>query len=357
VFKLIVNILPDLPLHKKSKEVFSVLIRTLVEEKAPLVRSLARKSLTLSFINPLNYSSTQALVNRFRRFFNSHKWNFIEVQLALAKFILKRINRTRLTIYVLTDFTYLKDKWRLLAFAIPVGGRALPILIVPVRNDAFANLRWKSEVDLLIENISLLLPLLPKGTVFIFDREFTYPKLMEFLKDNGMHFVVRLKKTVYVDNKPLTKLPPGIYENVTVHKIRANVYLRGYDIVDKKEDFYAYVSSLPKEKLSWELYKKRMKIEQMFRDEKNELNLELLSYVDEEDILGRWLTVFMGVLLNIYLISKIKGNNHTVKLLKEELEKGIISFIKFGLSIITDVYSLRLKISKKGRLVLIVGDT
>jgi hypothetical protein len=43
--------------------------------------------------------------------------------------------------------------------------------------------------------------------------------------------------------------------------------------------------------LSWELYRKRMKIEEMFRDEKNKLNLELLSYIEEEEVLGRWLTV------------------------------------------------------------------
>ncbi|MBC7319817.1 hypothetical protein H5T89_04160, partial [bacterium] len=46
-----------------------------------------------------------------------------------------------------------------------------------------------------------------------------------------------------------------------------------------KRDFYAYVSNLPKENLSWELYRERMKIEEMFKDEKNILNLEYLSYV------------------------------------------------------------------------------
>jgi len=48
---------------------------------------------------------------------------------------------------VLTDFTYLKDKWRLLAFAVPIGGRAIPLLVIPVRKDDFSKLKWKSEVD------------------------------------------------------------------------------------------------------------------------------------------------------------------------------------------------------------------
>lgn len=35
---------------------------------------------------------------------------------------------------------------------------------------------------------------------------------MEFLKANGMYFAVRLKKTVNVDDKPITALTPGIYK-------------------------------------------------------------------------------------------------------------------------------------------------
>ncbi|MGC8972341.1 MAG: hypothetical protein ACP5K2_09175 [bacterium] len=87
-----------------------------------------------------------------------------------------------------------------------------------------------------------------------------------------MYFVIRLKKTVYVDSKPITELSPGIYEDVMVHKIRANVYLKGYLNIDGKTDFYAYVSNLPK-----------MKIEEMFRDEKDLLKPEYLSYVDKKE--------------------------------------------------------------------------
>jgi hypothetical protein len=33
----------------------------------------------------------------------------------------------------------------------------------------------------------LLLPVLPKRTVFLFDREFTYPDLMKFIMSKGMY--------------------------------------------------------------------------------------------------------------------------------------------------------------------------
>ncbi|MGC9003075.1 MAG: transposase, partial [Dictyoglomus sp.] len=90
----------------------------------------------------------------------------------------------------------------------------MPILLIPVKSDSFSKLRWKSEVNLIIYAISLLLPILPKKTVFVFDREFTYPELMKFLIENEMYFIIRLKRNVYVNGKPLWKLGPGIYENV-----------------------------------------------------------------------------------------------------------------------------------------------
>jgi len=139
-----------------------------------------------------------------------------------------------------------------------------------------------------------------------------------------------------------------------VHKIRANVYLKGYLKINGKIDFYAYVSNLPKEKLSWELYKERMKIEEIFRDEKDELNLELLSYIDKGEVLGRWLTVFLVVLLNIYLLSRIETEDYRVKLLKEELEEKKISFVRYAIALAIDIYSMRLKVSKTGRLVLMI---
>jgi len=315
---------------------------------------MARKAISKMFVNPLDYSSSQSLVNRIRRFFNSHRWDYVKAQLGLAQFILNRFSRERVNIHVLTDFTYLKDKWRILSFAVPVGGRAIPILNIPVRKDAFSNLEWKSEVELVIQAISLLLPLLPKGTVFTFDREFTFPALMEFLKANDMYFVIRLKKTVYVDDKPLTELSPGIYEDVTVHKTKANVYLKGYLNINGKIDFYAYVSNLPKEKLTWELYKERMKIEKMFRDEKKILNLQYLSYVTKTEVLGRWLTVFLVILLSVYLLSRIKVSDHRVKLLWKELEEKKISFVRYAMGL-TDIYSVTLKVSKTGRLVLIAS--
>ena len=203
---------------------------------------------------------------------------------------------------------------------------------------------------------TLLLPILPKGTVFVFDREFTYPELMKFLMKNGMYFIIRLKRNVYVNGKPLWKLGSGVYENVLVHKVIANVFVRGYISEGGKEDFYAYVSNLPANMLSWELYRKRMKIEEMFRDEKNKLNLELLSYIEEEEVLGRWLTVYMGALLTVYLLTKMEEKRRKAKWLLKELEKGMISLINFGLLLATNFYRLRIKISKKRRLVIMFEE-
>ena len=83
--------------------------------------------------------------------------------------------------------------------------------------------------------------------------------------------------------------------------------MRGYISEGGKEDFYAYVSNLPANMLCWELYRKRIKMEEKRR--------------------------------------KAIG-------LIEELEKGIISLINLGMLLLTNFYRLRIKISKKRRLVL-----
>ncbi len=351
---MLISIIQNLPMHKKSKEILGVIVRALIEAEVPSIRKMAKKAMDKKFVDSTNYSFRESLVNRIRRFFNFHKWDYVKAQLALAQFTLNRLNRKRINIHVLTDFTYLKDKWKILSFAIPIGGRAIPLLAIPVSKDAFSNLEWKSEVDLLIYAISLLLPLLPKGTVFTFDREFTYPDLMKFLQENGMYFVIRLKKTVNVDGKPITSLASGVYEDVTIHKVRANVYLKGYLQNNKDVDFYAYVSNLPKERLSWELYRERMKIEEMFRDEKTLLKLKYLSYVNKGEVLWRWLLVFLLALLNLYLISKIKTGDHRVKVLDKDLRAKKISFINYAISLAKDVYNMVLKVSKTERLIVML---
>ena len=85
--------------------------------------------------------------------------------------------------------------------------------------------------------------------------------------------------------------------------------------------------------LCWELYRKRMKIE-------------------EEEVLGRWLTVYMASLLTVYLLTKMEEKRRKAIGLIEELEKGIISLINLGMLLVTNFYRLRIKISKKRRLVL-----
>lgn len=85
---MILNIIQNLPMHKKSKEILGVIVKTVLEIKVPSVRGMDRKAIRKMFINPFNYSSNQALVNRISRFFNSHKWDYIKVQLGVCQVFL-----------------------------------------------------------------------------------------------------------------------------------------------------------------------------------------------------------------------------------------------------------------------------
>ncbi|MGB9858254.1 MAG: hypothetical protein ACPLKX_09070, partial [Dictyoglomaceae bacterium] len=55
----------------------------------------------------------------------------------------------------------------------------------------------------------------------------------------------------------------------------------------------------------------------------------------------------------VYLLTKMEERRRRARGLVEELEKGMISLINFGLLLVTNFYRLKIKISKKRRLVLI----
>jgi len=106
---MLLSIIQNLPLHKKSREVLAIIVMSLIETEIPSLRGMAKKAINKKFVDPERYSFKESLVNRIRRSFNLHKFDYIKAQLALAEFILNRVNRRRINIHVLTDFTYLKD--------------------------------------------------------------------------------------------------------------------------------------------------------------------------------------------------------------------------------------------------------
>jgi hypothetical protein len=64
----------------------------------------------------------------------------------------------------------------------------------------------------------------------------------------------------------------------------------------------------------------------------------------------------MIALLTVYLLTKMEEKRRKAKWLLKELEKGMISLINFGLLLVLDFYRLRIKISKKRRLVIMFEE-
>ena len=83
---MILNIIQNLPIHKKSKEILGVIVKTILEIKVPSIREIASKAIGKMFVNPFNYSSSQALVNRISRFLNSHKRRLVLMAGGTVKF-------------------------------------------------------------------------------------------------------------------------------------------------------------------------------------------------------------------------------------------------------------------------------
>ncbi|MBC7319880.1 hypothetical protein H5T89_04475, partial [bacterium] len=53
---MILTIIPNLPMHKKSKEILVVIVRSLIEVGIPSLRGMAKKVMDKMFVEPTNYS-------------------------------------------------------------------------------------------------------------------------------------------------------------------------------------------------------------------------------------------------------------------------------------------------------------
>ncbi len=163
-------------------------------------------------------------------------------------------------------------------FAQPYRGRAIPfhfgVYSEATLNEELTsrNLRWRSLVweikDLVGE------------TPLIFDREFSAQRWLKALEEAGCEWVVRLNTKSKVKLKDAEGEEVPLFVGEGEREQMEGVYYRGEVKVNvaalwregQKEPLWV-MGSLPPERLV-EVYAKRMKIEQTFKDAKSLLNIE-----------------------------------------------------------------------------------
>jgi len=161
--------------------------------------------------------------------------------------------------------------------AVPLRGRSLPILFAAYRTEDLHRSRNTLEDAFFV----LLKSLLPKGVeaVIVADRGFTRASLARHLQEIGLDYVIRLSRGAMFTAKgktfrmPGTRLTPGGHidwgwgrycKSRPVEQRIVGYWKR------KRSEAWILATNLDG---SWrrivEIYRLRMKIEQLFRDEKN----------------------------------------------------------------------------------------
>jgi hypothetical protein len=261
----------------KMVEQGSKIIRALLEAQSPRMSNIAEKMT----------GKSATCYKRIQRFL--HKVDLKQVLLrfyqAEASFVIgdpTEMERFRApkTSYVGTLSDGMTAGYWLLMLSMPYRGRAIPFSFVLYSSRTIGEQvsSRNQEHFRCFEEIKGLLGDRP----LVLDREFSYQELMEILTIEHIQFVIRLNvgngvRIVDEDGRPVKLL---IHPGDTI--IRLNVYylgkvkvnLIGYLQKGLSKPLWVITTLRPEEGL--EIYQKRMKIEQTFRDCKNLLHLPKL---------------------------------------------------------------------------------
>lgn len=179
---------------------------------------------------------------------------------------------------LLVDETDILKNYRIIVIAVPFRKRAIPIYWKIYRKDAFDKVEYPSHNVLVqefccqfIQQFEMAI-LNVRKPVLMFDRGFARARyLMKPLMEMGIEFVIRVcKNTCFYDKGQRLKLETlkdtKAYPNISYHgteKLELNLMV--FRDVNHKEPLYLVSNSLKNTEL-YLTYRKRMQIEECFRD-------------------------------------------------------------------------------------------
>ncbi len=200
--------------------------------------------------------------------------------------------------------------FQMLTLATPVRGRALPFHFLTYSSQTFEDQVSSRNLEHFkaIQEIQAFLG----GRPIVFDREFSYCRLLESLVGAGIRFVIRLNlgsnpprfyydaeqnRRLHLSIAPLNK--PNIYRRVYyMGQVRVNligIWQHGF-----KSPLWIITNLEPEEGLA--LYQKRMKIEICFRDLKSLLQID--KVMNKSQV---YLNKILALVMLAYAVSLVIG--------------------------------------------------
>jgi Transposase DDE domain len=272
----------------------------------------------------------QSRRKKLQRFLSNDKLNVISLWLPIIKNWITAQFMAEETIYLVIDRT----KWianNLMMVSIIYKQRTIPIYFELLPQLGNSNLEQQKNV------FNQVLPILKSYKIVVLgDREFCSVKLANWLSEQNVDFCLRLKKNEYIltnnESKTLNELglKPGIslfFENVKVTKSKN---IQGFNVAAKWKKSYRQISvtegwfiltSLTDVKAAVAAYKKRFRIEEMFKDFKSSgYNLEATN------VTGNRLISLILLIAFAYTQATIQGE----KIKKKGVQKYICRTKEYG---------------------------
>uniref|UniRef100_A0A7C6EE17 IS4/IS5 family transposase n=1 Tax=candidate division WOR-3 bacterium TaxID=2052148 RepID=A0A7C6EE17_UNCW3 len=251
---------------------------------------------------------------RLLRFIANHR---IQIQPLFNQLLTMILNLRHYynTIPVIIDQTALPIGYQSLFASIPYHGRALSFAFLIFHYSNIKNSLNQIE-NTFFTYITDLLKLHNLKPILILDRGYADVKIISYLKQLGVHYVIRVPNNVYIRFQDYEGILSGLHQTGKWHSVfyqqqfQELVYLISFWGKDRTgcEELIYLVTDLDPEEARGH-YQLRMRIEEAFRDLKMVLGLkELRLKVNIEERLGRLVFgAILAIVIAAYLYPLAQG--------------------------------------------------
>jgi len=229
-----------------------------------------------------------------------------EMMFRWLRFVLQRYSRGNDTMIIPIDGVDLMYGYKAFVAAIPFRKRAIPIAFKVYTNQQIKDMTYLSEnhivwnfMDIVIDAIRDVMP--DRKVVFVFDRGFADEKLMKYMDYFDSDYIIRLPKNCgIVGLEYRGKLANfgrwGYFKDMSYHiREQIKVNLLCSKNPSDENDPYFVVSSI--DDILGLLYRKRMQIEEAFRDLKSLFGFKELVLKDTQQ--DRFELIFLLVIISM----------------------------------------------------------
>jgi len=242
-----------------------------------------------------------------------------------------------------TSWTIGEAKVHYLVLSVLVGSIAIPIYWVQLEKIGASS---QEERKAMFETAFSLFEL--KGMILLADREYVGKGWFKFLKDNQIHFVIRLRLTDY--QQDVNNAKGNNYERMVLRCTRKNRLVKKQILLDgtaytfivmpnpkevAEEVVMIFLTTLPNAAKAADMYAKRWKIECLFKHLKtNGFNIEDMNLKDP----GKNL-LLMAIAATAYILAIREGLKQQKKIPKQQYKDGSespeVSIFRQGLAVLT----------------------